>query len=199
MTQPLVHYHFASKDALWRAAVDNVLGLVNQSIEVLRYELDGKPPAEQLELTLRAMVRFNSICPEFGRIVAYEGALGGERLQYLFEKRVDVFFDNSPVMELAPDAAMRGVKTVAWFDNKAPLRSGWAWGQHYLEGGTAGIEAQVGKGKVFLFGPEITFRAQPHGTFKFLFNSIFYGASVTMTPGTTTNTSAPQLAGVLGS
>ena len=31
---------------------------------------------------------------------------------------------------------------------------------------------------MFLFGPEITFRAQPHGTFKFLFNSIFYGASV---------------------
>jgi len=31
---------------------------------------------------------------------------------------------------------------------------------------------------VFLFGPEITFRAQPHGTFKLLFNSIYYGTSV---------------------
>ncbi len=100
-----------------------------------------------------------------------------------FEKKVDVFFDNSPVMELAPDAAMHGIKTVAWFDNKSPLRSGWAWGQHYLLGGTAAIEATVGKGKVFLFGPEITFRAQPHGTFKFLFNSIFYGTSVTALPG----------------
>ena len=40
------------------------------------------------------------------------------------------------------------------------------------------VEAQLGKGKVFLFGPEITFRAQPHGTFKFLFNSIYYGTSV---------------------
>ena len=28
-----------------------------------------------------------------------------------------------------------------------------------------------------LFGPEITFRAQPHGTFKFLFNSIYYGTA----------------------
>jgi hypothetical protein len=25
---------------------------------------------------------------------------------------------------------------------------------------------------VYLFGPEITFRGQPHGTFKFLFNAI---------------------------
>jgi hypothetical protein len=94
---------------------------------------------------------------------------------YGFEKRVDVFFDNSPVMEMKPDAPLRGVKTVAWFDSKTPLRSGWAWGQHYLEGGSAAIEAALGKGKVLLFGPEITFRAQPHGTFKFLFNSIYYG------------------------
>jgi len=82
------------------------------------------------------------------------------------------------VLELAPDATLRGVKPVAWFDTKDALRSGWAWGQHYLSGGTAAVEARVGKGKVFLFGPEITFRAQPHGTFKFLFNSIYYGTSV---------------------
>jgi hypothetical protein len=96
---------------------------------------------------------------------------------YGFEKQVDVFFDNSPVMDVRPDAALRGVKSVAWFDSKTPLRSGWAWGQHYLEGGAAAIEAALGKGKVLLFGPEITFRAQPHGTFKFLFNSIYYGGA----------------------
>src|SRR4029453_4788128 len=98
-------------------------------------------------------------------------------LAYGFDKTVDVFFDNSPVLELAPNAAMRGVKTVAWFDSKGPLRSGWAWGQHYLEGGAAAVEASIGKGKVMLFGPEITFRAQPHGTFKFLFNSIYSGTA----------------------
>ena len=72
-----------------------------------------------------------------------------------------------------------------------PLRSGWAWGQHYLEGGLAGIEASLGKGKVFLFGPEITFRYQPHGTFKFLFNGIYYGSSTPVgTPGR--ETTAPR-------
>jgi hypothetical protein len=99
-------------------------------------------------------------------------------LAYGMDKQVDVFFDNSPVLELAPDSGLRGVKPVAWFDSKSPLRSGWAWGQHYLEGGTAAVEASLGKGKVFLFGPEITFRAQPHGTFKLLFNSLLYGAAV---------------------
>lgn len=96
---------------------------------------------------------------------------------YGFEKQVDVMYDNSPVLHLAPNAGLAGVKPVAWFDSKTPLRSGWAWGQQYLEGGTAAAEAALGKGKVFLFGPEITFRAQPHGTFKFLFNSIYYGTA----------------------
>ncbi|CAN5484560.1 hypothetical protein BH09GEM1_BH09GEM1_10380 [soil metagenome] len=34
-------------------------------------------------------------------------------------------------------------------------------------------EAKVGKGKVLLFGAEILQRAQPHGTFKFLFTSLY--------------------------
>ena len=98
-------------------------------------------------------------------------------LAFGMPKQVDVMFDNSPVLHLAPDASLRGVRPVAWFDSKEPLRSGWAWGQHYLEGGVAGVEASLGKGKVFLFGPEITFRYQPHGTFKFLFNGIYYGTA----------------------
>ena len=86
--------------------------------------------------------------------------------------QADVYFDNSPVFRLGPDAASRGVTPIAWFDNPAPLRSGWAWGQHYLDGGVAIAEARVGKGRLVLCGPEITFRAQPHGTFKFLFNAL---------------------------
>jgi hypothetical protein len=85
---------------------------------------------------------------------------------------VDVFFDNSPVFDLAPDAALKGIRPVAWFDTASPLRSGWAWGQGYLDGGIVGIDAPIGRGRLFLFTPEITFRAQPHGTFKFLFNAL---------------------------
>jgi len=33
-------------------------------------------------------------------------------------------------------------------------------------------EAKIGKGTLYLFGPLITRRAQPHATFKFLFNAI---------------------------
>jgi hypothetical protein len=88
----------------------------------------------------------------------------------------DVFFDNSPVFKLDPDATMKGVRPVAWFDSATPLRSGWAYGQGYLQGGVQVLDATVGKGRALLFAPEITFRAQPHGTFKFLFNGIYLAA-----------------------
>ena len=90
---------------------------------------------------------------------------------------VDVFFDNNPVFRLRPDAALKGVRAVAWFDTGRPLRSGWAWGESYLEGGVQVVQAEVGAGRVYLFAPEITFRAQSHGTFKFLFNAIHLAAS----------------------
>jgi hypothetical protein len=86
---------------------------------------------------------------------------------------VDVFYDNSPLFRLDPEAAMKGVRPIAWFETATPLRSGWAYGQSYLEGGILGIDAPVGRGRLLLYTPEITFRAQPHGTFKFLFNGIY--------------------------
>lgn len=86
---------------------------------------------------------------------------------------IDVFFDNDPVFKLNADAAAKGVKPVGWFATDDPLRSGWAWGGSNLNKGVAVIDATVGQGKVYLFGPQILFRAQPHGTFKFLFNGMF--------------------------
>jgi hypothetical protein len=93
-----------------------------------------------------------------------------------FEKQADVFFDNSPVFSLGPEATMKGLRPIAWFDTATPLRSGWAYGQGYLLGGVQIVDATIGRGKLFMFAPEITFRAQPHGTFKFLFNGIYLAA-----------------------
>jgi hypothetical protein len=98
-------------------------------------------------------------------------------LAWGLDEKADLFFDNSPVFRLEPEAAAKGVKPVIWFSSKNPLRSGWAWGQQYLEGGVAVAEASVGEGKVYLMGSEVAFRSQPHGTFKLLFNSIYLGTA----------------------
>jgi hypothetical protein len=90
------------------------------------------------------------------------------------EERTDFFFDNSPVFKIRADAQQ--VTPIAWFDNPTPLRSGWAWGQKYLDKGVVALEATVGEGRVVLYGPEILHRAQPHGTFKLLFNALYRAA-----------------------
>jgi hypothetical protein len=98
-------------------------------------------------------------------------------LAYGMPDKVDVFFDSSPVFKMGPDAAMKRTSTVGWFAGPEVLDSGWAWGQQYLDGGTAIATASVGEGTVVLLGPEVAFRAQPHGTFKFLFNGLYVGSA----------------------
>ena len=77
-----------------------------------------------------------------------------------------------PDVPAAGRSAISGLTRVAWFEGKTPLRSGWAFGQEHLDGGVAVVDAAVGKGRLVLYGPQVLFRAQPHGNFKLVFNAI---------------------------
>ena len=89
-------------------------------------------------------------------------------------EQADIYFDNSPVFRVPTDAISKGlIKPILWFSEPKSLRSGWAWGQEYLQDGVSAFEAPIGKGMLYAFGPEITFRAQTHGTFKLLFNQLY--------------------------
>jgi len=94
-------------------------------------------------------------------------------IAYGLNERVNIMFEESPVFRLQQDFDKKGIQQIAWFDNDRPLKSGWAWGQDKLFGGTAIAQAKIGNGNLFLFGPEIIFRGQAHGTYKFLFNGIY--------------------------
>lgn len=83
---------------------------------------------------------------------------------------VDIFFNESQ-----PFVPGTGATPVAWFDSASPLRSGWAVGQEKLKGTVAVAETDIGKGKLFAMGAEVTQRAQPYATFKLLFNGLLYG------------------------
>ena len=86
----------------------------------------------------------------------------------------DFYFDASPVFDIKAGSLSSGeIKPLVWFDDSDPLRSGWAWGQNYLKNKVTAFVAKVGNGKLYAFGPEITFRAQSHGTFKLLFNQLY--------------------------
>jgi hypothetical protein len=93
-------------------------------------------------------------------------------LGYGVSDPVNLFFDDSPSFRLLPEAPARGVVPVAWFGSASALKSGWAWGPHHLDQTVQIVDAALGKGRVILYAPEIVWRGQPHGTFKFLFNGI---------------------------
>ncbi|ERJ60412.1 M14 family metallopeptidase [Sphingobacterium paucimobilis] len=86
------------------------------------------------------------------------------------ESTVNIVFNNSPVFKLDNKKDLYSIGAI---NLEKPLLSGWAHGQHYLKGGSIGLVASLGKGKLFAFGPEITNRAQSHGTFKLLFNQLY--------------------------
>jgi hypothetical protein len=88
--------------------------------------------------------------------------------------KADVYFSASPVFKLLPSAISNGdITPLAWYGSDKTLRSGWAFGQSYLQDGVAAFVAKVGKGKLYVYGPEITFRGQTHGSYKMLFNNLY--------------------------
>jgi len=95
-------------------------------------------------------------------------------LAYGLPEKLDLFYSNNPLFRLQPGS---GVRPVAWFEADNPVRSGWTWGAQYLKQAVAIAQADVGSGKLLLFGPLVAFRAHPHATFKFLFNGIYIGSA----------------------
>jgi len=84
--------------------------------------------------------------------------------------QVDVMHSNNAVFRVT-DTAL--VKPLVWYGTDSPLRSGWIWGAPFLANGVTGFKAGLGRGDFYAFSQEITFRAQPHGTFKWLFNLLY--------------------------
>jgi hypothetical protein len=92
-------------------------------------------------------------------------------IAYGYERGEAVFFRRSPVF------SAREGRSVARYPLHNPLLSGWVNGEKYLYNKSAIVDVPFGKGKIILLGFPVLYRAQAHGTFRFLFNSIYYGAA----------------------
>jgi hypothetical protein len=63
---------------------------------------------------------------------------------------------------------------VASYPNGDPLMSGWLLGGSLMEKQGALMDAPLGKGHVVMFGFRPQYRGQSYGTYKLLFNALFY-------------------------
>jgi TetR/AcrR family transcriptional regulator len=93
VTQPLLNYHFRSKDELWRAAVD---GLFDALTEALAARTDGLRGVEELtvmRLLVREFIFFSAEHPQVHRIITQECKTDGPRMDWLVERHIRPLYD----------------------------------------------------------------------------------------------------------
>jgi len=90
---------------------------------------------------------------------------------YGLSREMAAFFKSGPAFEV------RGGKEVASYPDFNPLMSGWIQGDKQIRRKGALWDVNLGEGHVILFGFKPQHRAQAHGTFKLLFNAIYYGVT----------------------
>jgi TetR/AcrR family transcriptional regulator len=84
VTHTLVLYHFQSKDRLWIAMMEYVLGQYAQNVRALEKPNDGNA-AQKLGTFIDQLVRMSARMPQIHRILTAEGNQESERLDWIIE------------------------------------------------------------------------------------------------------------------
>ena len=104
-------------------------------------------------------------------------------LAYGMDERAMVIWDESPAFRLQPEAALKGVKPVAWFDNADAAAQRLGVGPAVpRSGGRRSSTRRSARAASCCSGRRSLWRAQPHGTFKLFFNGIYYGSATSTAP-----------------
>ena len=88
VTQPLLNYHFSSKDELWRAAVDGLFAELEQALSARAEGLRGVDELTTAKLLVREFVCFSAAHPQLHRIITQECKTDGPRMDWLVERHV---------------------------------------------------------------------------------------------------------------
>ena len=88
-----VAYHFESKDALWRQAIDVVFEKFAAHFASLDSTLRDLAPDLRIRMAITAFVRFSAEVPELSRLMVQEGKQSSWRLDYIIDKHMRPGFD----------------------------------------------------------------------------------------------------------
>jgi TetR/AcrR family transcriptional regulator len=95
--QPQINYHFESKAALWRAAVDYLFGLLRTALwgvlPAVPADLEMPELAAAFAEGIRRFVGFAAEHPELNQIIVIEGTTVTDRSKWMTQTYVKPFFD----------------------------------------------------------------------------------------------------------
>ena len=130
---------------------------------------DFEPPARDI---LDKADRTKFFCPMSILKISVDNATP---LGYGMPETAAAVFSGSPALETwIPQTADWDRKVVASYPEEDLLLSGWIMGEETIARKAAVVDAPHKKGRVVLIGIACQSRAQSHGTYKFLLNSLLY-------------------------
>jgi TetR/AcrR family transcriptional regulator len=114
VTQPLLTYHFHSKEELWRAAVDALFDLLNQTLDERTSGLRGVDEVTRAKLLVREFITFSARNPQLHRIIMQESKADGPRMDYVVDQHVRPIYERTTELfeSLAREGAVPDVPAV---------------------------------------------------------------------------------------
>jgi TetR/AcrR family transcriptional regulator len=100
--QGLITYHFRSKDALWRAAVDRIFGMLEKRLGERLAAPQLADPRERVRAGIREYVRFVAAQPEMFRMMVDAGNGSDARMRWLVDTHVKPRFEVMMSLGMAP-------------------------------------------------------------------------------------------------
>ena len=95
VTQPLLNYHFRSKEELWQAAVDSLFVLLNRTLDERTAGLRGVDEVTSAKLRVREFITFSARNPQLHRIIMQESKTDGPRMDYLVDRHVRPIYERT--------------------------------------------------------------------------------------------------------
>lgn len=114
VTQPLLTYHFHSKEELWRAAVDSLFDQLNHTLDARAGGLRGVDEIVSAKLLVREFITFSARNPQLHRIIMQESKSDSSRMDYLVDRHVRPIYERTIVLfeSLARQGAVPDVPAV---------------------------------------------------------------------------------------
>ncbi|MEO8372301.1 MAG: peptidase M14 family protein, partial [Candidatus Solibacter sp.] len=129
-------------------------------------------PIERLGIGVRNVLEGKNTkefwCPGSTLKVTYDNTTP---IGYGMPSRGLALYMSSPAFEITAQGA-ENYETIARYEDRDLLQSGWLVGEENLAHRAAVIAAKSGQGRVVLIGFPAQHRAQMHGTYKLLFNAL---------------------------
>jgi AcrR family transcriptional regulator len=95
VTQPLVNYHFRSKEELWRTAVEALFDRLNRTMYERTHGLRGVDEITTAKLLVREFIVFSARNPQLHRIIMQESKADGPRMDYLVDRHVRPIYERT--------------------------------------------------------------------------------------------------------